>query len=461
MSDAQVRHHSSWNSQSARTGRASAHLSVASSALTGAVLNCVADAVFTVDEQMRITSFNSAAEQITGFTREEVLGRPCHEVMRSTLCSSCCPVREARRSGRPIVNRDVEIRNKDNKRVPISLNASVLKDAAGHAIGVVEAFRTRCEQAPQHAAPYTFRNLVSCNRLMRRLFDALPDVARSDATVLVSGESGTGKELVVKAIHELSHRSAGPFVTVNCGAVPEKQLEAELFGTRRGPDGDGADRPGRLELARGGTLFLDEIGELPLSQQVKLMRVIETQEYLPLGSDAPQKIDVRFIAATNCDLSARVSAGTFRRDLFFRINVLALHIPPLRQRPEDVPLLIDLFLERLNRTYAKQIRGISSGALQVLLDYDYPGNVRELLNIMEQTVIFCRSDEMDLEHLPAALVPRSAPTHPAARSRRKEISADALSDLLNRHGGNRTEVAGVLGVDRTTLWRWMKRHELA
>ncbi len=463
MSSERGRYQSSANLEISRRSAPAVHLFGNSSVLTGAILNCVADGVFTVDDRMRITSFNRAAEEITGFTRAEVVGKPCYEIFRSNICSESCPVREARKTNIGVVNREFEIRNKENRKVPVSVSASVLRDLQGHPIGGVEAFRDRselCSASVRVAEKYTFRNLVSRNPAMHRLFDALPDVARSDATVLVSGESGTGKELIVKAIHELSSRSAGPMVVVNCGELPEHLLEVEFFGSRKGGYGNRTDRQGRIELAEGGTLFLDEVGELPLSLQVKLMRVIEHQEFQPLGAERVQKANVRFVAATNCDLRAKVNAGTFRRDLFFRINVVALQIPPLRQRPEDIPLLIEVFLDRLNRAYGKNIRGLSAQALQILLDYEYPGNVRELLNIIEQTVILCRGAEIDIEHLPTTLSPKSVPTPVLSRSRRKTVSAQDLNELLHRHGGNRTEVAGILGVDRTTLWRWMKRHEL-
>jgi two-component system, NtrC family, response regulator HydG len=452
--------------ETSRKRAAAVHIaeSDSSGVLNGAILNSVADGVFTVDRQMRITSFNRAAEELTGFSRDETIGRRCHEIFRSDGCTSSCPVREAQKTNSPVVNREFEILNKDNRTVPVSVSASVLRDGQGHPIGGVKAFRESSAsgtQRRQMAEKYTFRNLVSRNAVMHRIFEALPDIARSDATVLVSGESGTGKELIIKAIHELSHRSCGPLVVVNCGALPESLLEAEFFGTRRGPySGGGENRPGRLEMADGGTLFLDEIGELPTSFQVKLLRVLEHQEYQPLGAKNPQRVNVRFVTATNCDLNARVNSGTFRRDLFFRINVVALQIPPLRQRPEDIPLLIDVFLERLNRTYGKKIQGISPRAAQTLYQHDFPGNVRELLNIMEQAVILCRSSEIDIEHLPDVFSMPDVSNHAPARGRRKSISAEDLNELLHQHGGNRTEVAGILGVDRTTLWRWMKRHDL-
>ncbi len=428
------------------------------------ILNSVADGVFTVDEHMRITSYNRAAEEITGFSREEALGRHCYDIFRTGVCFASCPVREALETGQPVVNREVDIISKDNRTVPISVSASVLRDSNGNPIGGVETFR---DHSLIHALKreiedkYSFRNLISRNPVMRRLFDVLPDIAASEATVLIRGESGTGKELFAKAIHELSNRKNGPLVVVNCGALPEPLLEAEIFGARRGAyTGAVENRPGRLEMANGGTLFLDEIGDLPLPLQVKLLRVLENQEYQPLGAKSPQKANVRFLAATNCDLEAMVETGAFRRDLFFRINVVALHIPPLRERPEDIPLLIDVFLDRFNRTYGKKIRGFSAEALQILLSHEYPGNIRELLNIMEQTIILCRSGEIDVEHLPSSFSASRSGMVAVGRGRRNVVSAETLKDLLARHNGNRTIISQILGIDRTTLWRWMKRHGL-
>ncbi len=428
------------------------------------ILDSVADGVFTVDESMRITSYNRAAEEITGFTREEALGRRCYDVFRTGVCFSACPVREAMQSGASVVNRDVEIIAKDNRKVPISVSASVLRDSEGNPIGGVETFRdqTLIQTLKQEIADkYTFQDLISRNPAMRRLFDVLGDIAASEATVLLNGESGTGKELFARAIHELSRRKGGPLVVVNCGALPEPLLEAEIFGARRGAyTGATENRPGRLDMAQGGTMLLDEIGDLPLPLQVKLLRVLENQEFQPLGARSPQKADVRFVTATHRDLEAMVREGTFRRDLYFRINVVALQIPPLRERPEDIPLLIDIFLDRFNRTYGKKIRGFSAEAMHVVLTHDFPGNVRELLHLVEQTVILCRSGEIGIEHLPPAFVASSRGGETLAQTRRSRISRESLQEMLARYGHNRSHVARELGIDRTTLWRWMKRFGL-
>jgi len=428
------------------------------------ILNSVADGVFTVDKEMRITHYNRAAEEITGFPQEEAIGRYCYEIFRAGVCTSDCPVREAIETGDPVVSREVDILARDNRKVPISVSASVLRDDSGNPIGGVETFRDLSlihALRKEIAQKYTFHELVSRNPAMRRLFDVLPDIAASHATVLLNGDSGTGKELFARAIHDLSQRKNGPLVVLNCGALPEPLLEAEIFGARRGAyTGAVENRPGRLEMAQGGTLFLDEIGDLPLPLQVKLLRVLENQEYQPLGARSPQKADVRFLAATHRNLERMVEEGSFRRDLFFRINVVSLQIPPLKERPEDIPLLIDIFLERFNRTYGKKIRGFSAEALKVLLQHDFPGNVRELLHLVEQTVILCRGSEIGLECLPSSFVVSASRPEKFAASTRGGVSREVLSDLLERHAGNRSRVARELNVDRTTLWRWMKKHNL-
>jgi len=429
------------------------------------ILDSIADGVFSVDKRMKITSFNRAAELITGFSREDAVGRYCHEVFCTDVCTTRCPMKEALDSGQAVVNRDVDIITRDGKKRPISISASALRDQEGKVIGGVETFRDLSkvfELKKEVQRKYSFHDLVSRNPNMLRLFDVLPDIAASEATVLLKGESGTGKELFAKALHDLSNRSSGPLVIINCGALPEPLLEAEIFGARRGAyTGAVENRPGRLEMAEGGTLFLDEIGDLPLPLQVKLLRVLENHEFQPLGAKSPQKANVRFLAATNCDLESMVERGTFRRDLFFRVNVVSLQIPALRERREDIPLLIDVFLDRYIRAYGKNIRGFTPEVTQILMNHDYPGNIRELLNIVEQTVILCRGGEIGVEHLPSGFLSVNRGGRTMLQTKRGKPSKEILESLLVRYSGSRQHVAQELGVDRTTLWRWMKRFGLS
>jgi PAS domain S-box-containing protein len=425
------------------------------------ILDSVADGIFTVDERMHIWTYNKAAEELTGIPYGEAVGRPCYEIFRSSVCESGCPVREAMESGQSVINREVEITDSEGHRKPVSVSASILEDEEGNITGAVETMRdlslvhTLKEEIQQK---FSFKNLVSRNPAMRRLFDVMSDIAASEATVFLHGESGTGKELFARAIHELSPRRNGPLVIVNCGALPENLLEAEIFGVRKGAyTGAHENRPGRLELCEGGTFFLDEVGDLPLSLQVKLLRVLENREYQPVGGRTPLKANVRFIAATHRNLEEMVAQGTFRQDLFFRINIVTLNIPPLRERREDIPLLLDLALQRFNTLYNKRIKSVSADLLRLVLTYDFPGNVRELLNLMEQAVILCKGDQIALEHVPENFMRRAADEPVAGRRTNRVPESALLAEVLTRHRGDRIGAADELGVSRTTLWRWLKQ----
>lgn len=424
------------------------------------ILDSVADGVFTVDNKMLIQSFNRAAEEITGFSRDEAMGRPCFEIFRSEACATSCPVKEAIDTGESVLNREVEIVDRSNKKKPISVSASVLVGTDGKVLGGVETIR---DLSVLHTLKkelnekFTFQHLISRNSAMRRLFNVLEDVAASEATVLLHGESGTGKELFARAIHDLSLRREGPLVIVNCGALPETLLEAEIFGVRKGAyTGAVENRPGRLELCDGGTFFLDEIGDLPLPLQVKLLRVLENREFQPLGAKNPMKANVRFITATHRNLEEMVEAGTFRRDLYFRVNIVKLSIPPLRERKEDIPLLLEIALNKFNASYGKKVQRVSPDVLKLLLSYDFPGNVRELMNIIEQAVILCKGSEIGVDLLPKEFTGQPDRGKTPRRRISKAPEASFIRDILKRHKGDRAGAAQELGVDRSTLWRWMK-----
>ncbi|PKN13047.1 MAG: Fis family transcriptional regulator [Deltaproteobacteria bacterium HGW-Deltaproteobacteria-4] len=425
------------------------------------ILDSVADGVFTVDDKMIILSFNRAAEELTGYSHDEAIGRHCYEVFRSDACTHGCPVKEAVETGLPVVNREFEITDRKNNKKPISVSASVLLDSSGRPRGGVETIRDlsfiHILKNELHDK-YTFQNLISRNHSMRRLFDVMADIAASEATVFLHGESGTGKELFARAIHDLSPRKNGPLVIVNCGALPETLLEAEIFGVRKGAyTGAGENRPGRLELCNGGTFFLDEIGDLPLQLQVKLLRVLENKEYQPLGAKNPLKADVRFITATHRNLAQMVEEGTFRRDLYFRINIVELNIPPLRERREDIPLLIEIALKKFNLSYGRRVLRISPEVLKILLAHDFPGNVRELLNLIEQAVILCKGSEIGIDLLPKGFLLKANDKEKLPRQRSsKTPDVNVLSEVISRHKGNRTGAAQELGVNRSTLWRWVK-----
>jgi PAS domain S-box-containing protein len=423
------------------------------------ILDSLNEGVFTVDQKRVISSFNRMASAILGISPEEAIGRTCSEIFSGSICLNGCPLHETMETGVPVFDREAEILDKEKRKVAVSISTCLLRDENGEVIGGVETLRDLSQFfqiRKEISEKYSFYDIISRNATMRGIFDVLPDVAESEATVLLCGESGTGKELFARAIHNLSHRHDGPLVVVNCGALPEHLLESEIFGVKRGAyTGAVETRPGRMDMAQGGTLFLDEIGDLPLSLQVKLLRVLENREYQALGDRQPKRADVRFIAATNCNLETMVEEGTFRRDLFFRINVVNLQIPPLRERLEDIPLLLDFALDRFNRKYGKKITRFSSEILQHLLNHPYPGNVRELINLVEQMVILCRGSEIDMKHLPSAITSIQESDRP--QPAKDNPSAKAITDVLKRHNGNKSKAAEELGVDRTTLWRWMKR----
>jgi PAS domain S-box-containing protein len=430
------------------------------------ILDSIADGVFTVDEKMRITYFNRAAERITGVSRQEAIGQFCFEVLRANVCERTCSLRCSFETGKETINRHVNILRADGKQIPISISTAVLRDETGRVTGGVETFRDLSaleELQKEIKRAYTFEDIVSKNHRILKIFDILPNIAESESTVLIQGPSGSGKELFARAIHNLSLRKDGPFVAVNCGALPDTLLESELFGYVKGAFTDAKkDKPGRFALAKGGTIFLDEVESLPPTMQVKLLRVLQEREFEPLGATAPVKADVRVIAATKDDLSALVEKGTLRDDLYFRLNVVKLDLPPLAARRDDIPLLIDHFIDKFNRKMGRYILRVSDEVLGVLLQYDFPGNVRELENIIEHAFVMCREEEIQLQHLPpefsqfklAAHEPVSTPL-PLQDAERQTIL-----EALEKHNWNKVETAKALGLHRTTLWRKMKQYSL-
>jgi PAS domain S-box-containing protein len=428
--------------------------------VSGVILDSIADGVFTVDRDWRVRFFNRAAEEITGIPRDEAIGRQCWEVFRASICESACALRETMRTGEPIVNRSVFIVRSDGRRIPISISTALLRDEEGEVVGGVETFRDLSveeELRSELRSRYRFEDMVSKNHVLQSVFDLIPDIAESDSTVLIQGESGTGKELVARAIHNLSARKDRPLVVVNCGALPDTLLESELFGHKAGAFTDAKkDKPGRFALARDGTILLDEIGDVSPALQARLLRVLQDGTYEPLGATKTERADVRVIAATNRDLAQMVEDGEFRNDLYYRINVITLNLPPLRERLEDVPLLIEHFIERFNTLQQKDIQGVSPGTLEILMRHTYPGNVRELENIIEHGFVMCRAGTISRRHLPAYLRTPQA-TGDAVPASLEEVEADFLVRQLERHGWNRAATARDLGIHKTTLWRKMKR----
>ena len=431
----------------------------AGSQFTEVILDSVADGVFTVDRDWRITSFNRAAERITGVSRTDAIGKPCWEVFRASICETHCALRRTLDTGREVVNQQVFIIDTKGRRVPISVSTAVLRDAAGVPLGGVESFRDLSEVEELRRrleASYTCEDMVGRSAPMRRLFALVPVVAASDTTVVIEGASGTGKELVARAIHAQSHRRRRPFVAVNCGALPDTLLESELFGYKAGAFTDTRrDKPGRFALAEGGTLFLDEVGDISPAMQAKLLRVLQERVFEPLGSVQPVKSDVRVIAATNRDLEEGMRQGTFRQDLFYRLNVIRLQLPALRDRRDDIPLLVEHFVAKHNTLRHRSIEGLSAAAMACLMSHDFPGNVRELENAIEHAFVLCPGSVIEVDHLPPALSSRGVPCPACAgtRANLRQIEASLLVELLRRHQGNRAAAARELGVHPSTVFR--------
>jgi len=425
------------------------------------ILDSINDGVFTVDGDWHITSFNRAAEEITGISREEAIGKPCCDVFRASICESECALRKTISTQEPIVNRAIYIVNAEGKRIPISISTALLKDADGQLIGGVETFRDLSvveELRKELSGRYTFADIISKNHKMQQLFEILPEIAASESTVLIEGESGTGKELFARAIHDLSPREKGPFVAISCGALPDTLLESELFGYKAGAfTGADRDKPGRFKAAKGGTLFLDEIGDISPALQVRLLRVLQERTYEPLGSNESIRADVRIVAATHQPLAEHVEKGRFRRDLYYRVNVVKLVVPPLRERKEDIPLLVEHFITRFNRLREKDIAGIATEALALLTRHNYAGNVRELENVIEHAFVMCPGGMIEPRHLPEELRP-ATPTSQALKGAMTlhELERLYILEALARNNWNRLATARELGVHKSTLFRKIK-----
>jgi PAS domain S-box-containing protein len=426
------------------------------------ILDSVTDGVFTVDRRWCINSFNRAAELITGVPHDEAIGKSCCDVFRASICENECALRETLDSGRPVVNKAIFIINSKGEQIPISISTAILRDDNGEIVGGVETFRDLSlveELRREIERRYRFGDIIGRSPAMQSLFDLIPVVAASDSTVLIHGASGTGKELFAHAIHDLSPRRKKRFVAINCGALPDTLLESELFGHKAGAFTDARkDRPGRFAVADGGTIFLDEIGDISPAMQMRLLRVLQERMYEPLGSTDPVAVDVRVITATHRDLSELVNEGEFREDLYYRINVFRVDLPPLRERREDIPLLIDHFVSKFNRLQNKDVIGVSDDVLNVLMRYDFPGNARELENTIEHTFVLCHSGLVELRHLPQEILedvgPPSMRIQPGATL--QSIEAIHIADALRRHDGNRKAVANELAIHPTTLRRKIK-----
>ena len=428
------------------------------------ILDNIPSGVYTVDQGMKLLSFNRSLERITGYPAEAVLGKKCTEVLRSDFCDAGCPLKRSLRTGETIRGAEVNLRAKDGAVVPIASSTAVLRDEEGRPIGGICSFRDLREL---HSIPIPqgqvrdFQGMVSKNPKMHEIFDLIETVADSDANVLIEGESGTGKELAARAIHRLSARGEKPFLGVNCASLNENLMESELFGHVRGAfTGAIKDRIGRFEMAEGGTLFLDEISEMGQHLQVKLLRVIQEREYQRVGETQSRKADVRIISAANRCLKNRIAESAFRDDLYYRLNVVSITLPPLRERKEDIPFLTEHFLGRSQDRQGSRTRTFSPLAMQALLEYPWPGNVRELENAVERAKICSRGNLIEESALPAEIRFRGARGSRSANADPEGMAAmeaERLREILARCRWNRTDAAAQLGVSRVTLWRRMKQ----
>lgn len=424
------------------------------------VLENVADAVFAVDRDFVVQACNPSAADIARTTPDEAVGRTCREVLGVTNCRAICVLRQAMEEGRPVINRIVSIKREGLADVPVCVSAAPVRDDEGAVIGGVQVLRDLSGDGfvsrMQGLKPLD--DFGTCDGRLSETVRMLPQIAQSDSTVLLLGESGTGKEVFARAIHKLSRRSSGPFVAINCGALPEQLMESELFGYKSGAFTDARrDKPGRFALAEGGTLLLDEIGDLPYPMQAKILRVLQERTFEPLGGVDSLPADVRVVAATNHDLERMVAEGTFRQDLYYRLGVVVIRIPPLRERRGDIPLLIDRLLGRCHLACRKNISAVAPEAMERLLAHDYPGNIRELENILEYAAILCPGGEIGLGHLPEALRQAAPGQAPAIGRTMADIRRQAAEEAVARHGGNRNAACRELAISKDTLRRILGR----
>lgn len=431
------------------------------------ILSSIADGVFTVDSERIITSFNRAAEKITGIPASQAIGKHCQDVFHSDICENCL-LKDTLETGLDAIDRPVNIINSQGEKIPISISTSVLKDEEGNALGAVETFRdlsTIEHLRKELSRNYSLEDIISKSPKMHKLFAILPDIAESESTVLIQGPSGSGKELFARAIHNLSPRKKANYVVINCGTLPAQLFESEIFGYVKGAFTDAKkDKKGKLGAVDGGTVFFDEIGELPLSTQVKLLRLLQQREYEPLGSTETIKADIRIVAATNRDLKKLVAQAKFRDDLYFRLAVVKFDLPPLKDKREDIPYLVDHFINKFNAKTGKKIISVSPNVMSTLMNYDFPGNIRELENIIEHGFVLCHGSIIKREHLPPELI------RIEKDSEVKDILSTPVTESIDEQnkiiatlrncGGVITKAAEDLGIHRTTLWRKIKRYNI-
>lgn len=445
----------------------------------------ISEGVLIVDAEGTILFFNKAAEKITGYSSEEVLGKDC-SLLDSDTCiihngaiQKRCPIL----IGKDIIRKNCHMKRKDGTKIHVLKSVTPIKDLNGNIIGGIELMvdMTSLKRWPQNniseqhvGLSHGFMGIIGNSPIMLTLYKQIKMAASSNASVIICGETGTGKELIANAIHALSNRRDGPFVKVNCAALPETLIESELFGHVKGAfTGAIRDRKGKFEEAHTGTLFLDEIAEMSNAMQTKLLRVLQEKEIIRLGDNKVRKVDVRIITATNRNICAMLQRGDFREDLFYRINIFPIHSPALRDHAEDIPLLIEHFLRHICNLNAIPVKQLTDEVKQLLYNYKWPGNVRQLINVLEYAVIASSdADEIDISHMPMHILsdtmqstndndmPRIADSGPK-NAARHELTRESILAALQANNGSRTAASRTLGVSRVTLWKRMREMGIA
>lgn len=432
-----------------------------------AIFNSSIEGTFTIDNDWIITAFNKSAEKITGYHADEAIGKHCWEIFRHEKCRNGCHMETTMNNGKPAVGVEIDVFSKNGDKIPVRINSAIMKNSENQKTGAVETFIDLSEVrklSAELSGKYSFANLSGNGKYSSILRQQLESVSATSSTVLITGESGTGKELAARAIHFAGRQSDGPFVAVNCSAFAESLIESELFGHEEGAfTGAIRSKKGRFEMAEGGTLFLDEIGDLSLLLQTKLLRVIENREFERVGGTKPIKLNARIITATNKDLKEEIKAGRFREDFYYRINVFNIHLPPLRERKEDIPQLVNLFIQKFNRAMSKNIINCFPETMNLLSKYNWPGNIRELENVIEHAFILSSGTTINAADLPQKLlsVPDFINRHTLiSENGVMEAEKERLLYYLDLNGWKRVKTAQSLGVNPSTLWRKMKKYKL-
>lgn len=433
------------------------------------ILEHLPEGMFMVNTRWQIGYFNHMAEEITGYQREEVMGKFCWDIFRADQCQRDCPMRITMSTGKIMVDRELEITTKGGTKTMILVNTAQVKKAENVVLGGVETFHhLSCQELEaEQLESKPFADIVGVSPQMQEIIHNLPVIAATESNVLIQGESGTGKELVARALHLYSPRRRGPFIAVNCSAIPENLLESELFGHERGAfTGAVSTKPGRFELAKGGTLFLDEIGELKPELQVKLLRVLEVKAFMRVGGTRKIPLEARIVAATNMDLKEAMRSGRFRDDLYYRLFTVPIHLPPLREKREDIPILVKYFLEKLNRKFNKRVRGVDPKVMRIICRHAWPGNVRELQHVLEYCFVFAKGPLITERHLPrleSAWIGRELelPQTDKSMTPLQELERKTILMALEMTQGSKQEAARVLKISRSKLWRKMRLYRIS